>query len=102
MADIAESSIQVFDFVPSRMSSSNLSNMNKKGIDRNRKHISADAELWTTGNDDDTGIGDLGLASCTTTESPEYKVFSLIFEDRSLDEAARENAVQSPSQSPPA
>ncbi|KIJ63455.1 polyketide synthetase [Hydnomerulius pinastri MD-312] len=57
------------------------------------KHISAEAEFWITGNDDAAGIAALGVASCIIAESPEYKVYSLLFEDHSLDEAAREKAV---------
>ncbi|KAF8422288.1 hypothetical protein L210DRAFT_989301 [Boletus edulis BED1] len=54
------------------------------------KNISSEAELWIIGNDDAAGIGALGVASCIIAESPEYQVFSVLFEDHSLDEAARE------------
>ncbi|KAG6333238.1 hypothetical protein ID866_5853, partial [Astraeus odoratus] len=57
------------------------------------KNLSAEAELWITGNDDAAGIGALGIASCIIAESPEYKVYSVLFEDHSLDEVAREKAV---------
>lgn len=57
------------------------------------KNISSEAELWITGNDDAAGIGALGIASCIIAESPEYQVFSVLFEDHSLDEAAREKIV---------
>ncbi|KIJ58986.1 hypothetical protein HYDPIDRAFT_118919 [Hydnomerulius pinastri MD-312] len=57
------------------------------------KHISAEAEFWITGNDDPAGIAALGIASCIIAESSEYKVYSLLFEDRSLDETTREKAV---------
>lgn len=57
------------------------------------KNISSEAELWITGNDDAAGIGALGIASCVIAESPEYQVFSVLFEDHSLDEAAREKIV---------
>ncbi|KAF9228933.1 putative nonribosomal peptide synthetase [Gyrodon lividus] len=56
-------------------------------------NISGEAELWITGNDDAAGIAALGAASCIIAESPEYKVFSVLFEDHSLDEVAREKAV---------
>ena len=49
--------------------------------------------MWITGNDDAAGIGALGVASCVIAESPEYNVYSLLFEDHSLDEAAREKIV---------
>ncbi|KAH7890103.1 putative nonribosomal peptide synthetase [Phlebopus sp. FC_14] len=57
------------------------------------KNISSEAELWIIGNDDAAGIGALGIASCVIAESPEYKVYSVLFEDHSLDEVAREMAV---------
>ncbi|KAI6098831.1 putative nonribosomal peptide synthetase [Pisolithus croceorrhizus] len=57
------------------------------------KNITAEAELWITGNDDAAGIGALGVASCIIAESPEYKVYSVLFEDHSLDHDAREKAV---------
>ncbi|KIJ63457.1 polyketide synthetase [Hydnomerulius pinastri MD-312] len=57
------------------------------------KHLSAEAEFWITGNDDAAGIGALGVASCIIAESPEYKVYSVLFEDHLLDEATREKAV---------
>ena len=57
------------------------------------KNISSEAELWITGNDDAAGIGALGIASCVIAESPEYQVFSVLFADHSLDEAAREQIV---------
>lgn len=57
------------------------------------KNISSEAELWITGNDDAAGIGALGVASCIIAESPEYSVFSVLFEDHSLDQAAREEVV---------
>ena len=57
------------------------------------KNISSEAELWITGNDDAAGIGALGIASCLIAESPEYQVFSVLFEDHSLDEVAREKFV---------
>ncbi|KAL4075275.1 hypothetical protein V8B97DRAFT_2022271 [Scleroderma yunnanense] len=57
------------------------------------KNVSAEAELWITGNDDAAGIGALGVASCIIAESPEYKVYSVLFEDHSLDEVAREKVV---------
>ncbi|KAH7918142.1 ketoacyl-synt-domain-containing protein, partial [Leucogyrophana mollusca] len=57
------------------------------------KNISADAEFWITGNDDAAGIGALGIASCIIAESPEYTVRSVLFEDHSLSEAAREKIV---------
>ncbi|KAG9317960.1 hypothetical protein JVU11DRAFT_12 [Chiua virens] len=57
------------------------------------KYLSSEAELWITGNDNAAGIGALGIASCLIAESPEYPVYSLLFEDHSLDEAAREKIV---------
>ncbi|KAF9241407.1 putative nonribosomal peptide synthetase [Melanogaster broomeanus] len=114
LADIAESSVQVSDFVDGkalvyvRVSQPTLSvpaGPFKSVIIQSFEHgqegdlveiannISTDAEFWITGNDDAAGIGALGLASCIVAESPEYKVFSLLFEDHSLDEAAREKAV---------
>lgn len=57
------------------------------------QNISIETELWITGNDDAGGIGALGIASCIIAESPEYKVYSVLFEDHSLDKAAREKAV---------
>lgn len=57
------------------------------------KNITAKAELWITGNDDAAGIGALGVASCIIAESPEYKIYSVLFEDHSLDNDARGKAV---------
>ena len=57
------------------------------------KNVSAQAELWITGNDDAAGIGALGIASCITAESPDYKVYLVLFEGHLLDEAAREKVV---------
>lgn len=57
------------------------------------RNISSEAELWITGNDDATGIGALGIASCIIAESPEYQVFSVLFEDHSLHQTAREEIV---------
>ncbi|KAI9455958.1 hypothetical protein HD554DRAFT_2317618 [Boletus coccyginus] len=57
------------------------------------KNISSEAELWITSNDDAAGIGALGITSCLIAESPEYQVFSVLFEDHSLDEVAREKIV---------
>lgn len=57
------------------------------------KNISSEAELWITGNDDAAGIGALGIASCLIAESPEYQVYSVLFEDHSLDGTARERIV---------
>ncbi|KAH7909125.1 putative nonribosomal peptide synthetase [Hygrophoropsis aurantiaca] len=57
------------------------------------KNLSADSEFWITGDDDAAGIGALGIASCIIAESPEYTVRSILFEDHSLSEAAREKVV---------
>ena len=57
------------------------------------RNVSAEAELWIIGNDDAAGIGALGVASCIIAESPDYKVYSVLFEDHLLDEAAREKVV---------
>ncbi|KAI6009612.1 putative nonribosomal peptide synthetase [Pisolithus orientalis] len=57
------------------------------------KNITAEAELWITGNDDAAGIGALSVASCIIAESPGYKIYSVLFEDHSLDNDAREKAV---------
>ncbi|KAG6329744.1 hypothetical protein ID866_9345, partial [Astraeus odoratus] len=56
-------------------------------------NISAEAELWVTGNDDAAGTGALGIASCIIAEFPEHKVYSVLFEDHLLDDVAREKAV---------
>jgi hypothetical protein len=114
LASIAGSSIQVSDFVDGkafvyvRVAQPSLSvpagafksviiqpfeHGSEEDLVEIAKHISGDAELWITGNDDAAGIAALGAASCIVAESPEYKVFSLLFEDHSLDEAAREKAV---------
>jgi len=57
------------------------------------KNISSEGELWITGNDDPAGIGALGIASCLIAESPGYQVFSVLFEDHSLDKVGREKIV---------
>ncbi|EIW85840.1 hypothetical protein CONPUDRAFT_80229 [Coniophora puteana RWD-64-598 SS2] len=57
------------------------------------QNISGEAELWVTGNDDAAGIGALGVASCLVAEAPEFAVYSVLFEDHSLDEEAREAVV---------
>lgn len=57
------------------------------------RNISSEAELWVTGNDDAAGIGALGIASCIIAESLEYQVYSVLFEDHTLDDAAREQIV---------
>ncbi|KIK92693.1 hypothetical protein PAXRUDRAFT_146735 [Paxillus rubicundulus Ve08.2h10] len=114
LASIAGSSIQVSDFVDGkafvyvRVAQPSLSvpagsfksviirpfeHGNEGDLVEIAKHISGDAELWITGNDDAAGIAALGAASCIVAESPDYKVFSVLFEDHSLDEAAREKAV---------
>ena len=56
-------------------------------------NISSEAELWITGNDDAGGIGALGVASCIIAESHKYQVFSVLFEEHSLGEAAHEKIV---------
>jgi len=57
------------------------------------KDISSEAELWLTGNDDAAGIGALGIASCLIAESPGYQVFSVLFEDHSLELRARRSCM---------
>jgi len=57
------------------------------------KDISLEAKLWITGNGNAAGIGALSITSCLITESPEYQVFLILFEDHSLDEVAREKVV---------
>ncbi|KAI9458237.1 putative nonribosomal peptide synthetase, partial [Boletus coccyginus] len=62
-------------------------------LTRIAKTISSETELWITGNDDAACIGALGIASCLIAESPKYEVFSVLFEDHSLDEVARQKIV---------
>ena len=57
------------------------------------RNVSAETELWITGNDDAAGIGALGVASCIIAEPPDYKVYSVLFEDHLLVEAARGKVV---------
>ncbi|KAF8439417.1 hypothetical protein L210DRAFT_3504517 [Boletus edulis BED1] len=57
------------------------------------KNISSEAKLWIAGNKDAAGIRALSVASCIVAQSPEYQVFSVLFEDHYLDEAAREKIV---------
>ena len=62
--------------------------------------LSEGSELWILGDDDAIGIGALGIAACIIAELPNFTVRSLLFEDDSLSEEAREEIVQSLRRSP--
>lgn len=64
------------------------------------KTLSANVELWITGNDDAAGIGALGVAACVAAESPDYTVRSLLFEDHTLEKDEREGWVHMLRQKP--
>lgn len=56
---------------------------------------SENSEVWILGDDNAIGVGALGIAACIIAELPNFTVRSLLFEDDSLNQDAREEIVQS-------
>ena len=57
--------------------------------------LSENSEIWIVGDDDEIGIGGLGIAACVIAESPDFVVRSLLFEDHGLGTKARDDIVRS-------
>ncbi|KAF8800322.1 hypothetical protein BYT27DRAFT_6834852 [Phlegmacium glaucopus] len=58
------------------------------------------SEIWILGDDNAIGIGALGIAACIIAESPNFVVRSLLFENRNMSLAAREEIVKTLRQIP--
>ena len=57
--------------------------------------LSDNAEIWIVGDDDAIGVGALGIAACLIAESPDFVVWSLLFEDHMLGIKARDGIMRS-------
>jgi hypothetical protein len=57
--------------------------------------LSEDSEIWIVGDDDEMGIGALGIAACVIAESPDFVVRSLVFENHGLGIKARDDIIRS-------
>lgn len=57
--------------------------------------LSENSEIWIVGDDDEMGIGALGIAACVIAESPNFVVRSLIFENHGLGIKARDDIIHS-------
>ncbi|KIJ60828.1 polyketide synthetase [Hydnomerulius pinastri MD-312] len=57
------------------------------------RNLTSDCELWISADDSAAGIGAMGVAACLIAEFPEFEVRSVLFEDHSLSQEARQEAV---------
>ncbi|KAJ3411290.1 hypothetical protein HDV05_002436 [Chytridiales sp. JEL 0842] len=77
-----------------------LTHGNEGGLIDLVKTLAGNTDLYIVGDDSAAGIGAMGVASCIVAEMPEYRVFSILFENHTLSSDERNAAIHALRQQP--